>query len=165
MCSRIPTWTLIGAPNSTFTIQFFGSSPQDPTGVGEGGIYLGQATAVTGPDGVAFYSANVPTLLKSGQFVTASLQSVTAAAAGVAMPDDFRVSITNADGKDAYPIASFTWLLLYQNPTDKERARVMVDFLKWAITDGQKFAPDLGYAQLPQPVVEKEMAALGRLSS
>ena len=102
---------------------------------------------------------------KSGQFVTASLQSVTAAASGVAMPDDFRVSITNADGKDAYPIASFTWLLLYQNPTDKERARVMVDFLKWAITDGQKFAPDLGYAPLPQTVVDKEMAALGRLSS
>jgi phosphate transport system substrate-binding protein len=101
---------------------------------------------------------------KSGQFVTASLQSVTAAASGVAMPDDFRVSITNPDGKDAYPIASFTWLLLYQNPTDKERARVMVDFLKWAITDGQKFAPDLGYAQLPQPVVEKEMAALGRVA-
>src|SRR5207247_2941409 len=88
---------------------------------------------------------------KAGQFVTASLQSVTAAAAGVAMPDDFRVSITNADGKDAYPIASFTWLLLYQNPTDKERGRIMVDFLRWALTDGQKFAPDLGYAQLPQP--------------
>jgi phosphate transport system substrate-binding protein len=101
---------------------------------------------------------------KSGQFVTASLQAVSAAASGVAMPDDFRVSITNAEGKDAYPIASFTWLLLYQNPTDKERARVMVDFLKWAITDGQKFAPDLGYAQLPQPVMEKEMAALGKVA-
>src|SRR5207244_4763296 len=102
---------------------------------------------------------------KSGEFVTASLQSVTAAASGVAMPDDFRVSITNPDGKDAYPIASFTWLLLYQNPTDKERARVMVDFLKWALTDGQKFAPDLGYAQLPKPVVDKEMAAIGKVSS
>src|SRR5207244_13349412 len=87
------------------------------------------------------------------------------AATGVAMPDDFRVSITNPDGKDAYPIASFTWLLLYQNPTDKERARVMVDFLKWAITDGQKFAPDLGYAPLPQTVVDKEMAAIGKVSS
>jgi phosphate transport system substrate-binding protein len=101
---------------------------------------------------------------KSGQFVTASLQSVTSAASGVTMPDDFRVSITNPDGKDAYPIASFTWLLLYQNASDKERARVMVDFLKWALTDGQKFAPDLGYAQLPQPVVDKEMAALGKVA-
>ena len=101
---------------------------------------------------------------KVGAFVTASLQSVTAAAAGVAMPDDFRVSITNPDGKDAYPIASFTWILLYKNPADKERSRVMVDFMKWAITDGQKFAPDLGYAQLPKAVVDKEMAALGRVS-
>ena len=103
----------------------------------------------------------------AGEFVRASTQSVTAAAAaatGGRMPKDFRVSITNAEGSGAYPIASFTWLLLYQNPTDKERARVMVDFLKWAITDGQKFAPDLGYAQLPQPVVEKEMVALGKVA-
>src|SRR6266568_2195021 len=77
---------------------------------------------------------------KSGTFVTASLESVTAAATGVNMPDDFRVSITNPDGKDAYPIASFTWILLNQNPSDKESARTMVDFMKWALTDGQKFA-------------------------
>ena len=101
---------------------------------------------------------------KSGEFVTASLASVTAAAAGVAVPDDFRVSITNPDGKDAYPIASFTWMLLYQNPADKARARTMVDFLKWALSDGQTFAPDLGYAQLPKPVVEKELAALGKVA-
>ena len=101
---------------------------------------------------------------KGGEHVNATLQSVTAAAAGVAVPDDFRVSITDAGGKDAYPISSFTWILLYQNPSDKERARVMSDFMKWALTDGQKFAPDLGYAPLPQPVVEKEMAALGRIA-
>ena len=97
---------------------------------------------------------------KSGTFVTASLESVTAAAAGVTMPDDFRVSITNPDGKDAYPIASFTWLLLYQNPTDKARAKVMVDFLKWALADGQKDTAALGYAPLPKAVVEKELAKL-----
>jgi len=103
---------------------------------------------------------------KAGQFVTASLQSVTAAAAGVNVPDDFRVSITNADGKDAYPLASFTWLLLNQNArtaSDKERSRIMVDFLKWALGDGQKFAPDLGYAPLPKAVVDKEMSALARV--
>ena len=100
---------------------------------------------------------------KSGQFVTASLQSVTAAAAGVTMPDDFRVSITNPDGADAYPIASFTWMLLYQHPTDKVRGKAMVDFLKWALTEGQKFAPDLGYAPLPQAVVAKEMQALAKV--
>jgi phosphate transport system substrate-binding protein len=102
---------------------------------------------------------------KAGQFVAASLDSVTAAAAAAAtsMPDDFRVSITNADGKDAYPIASFTWLLFYQNPDDKESARTMVDFMKWALSDGQKFAAPLGYAPLPQPVVDKELPALQKI--
>ena len=100
---------------------------------------------------------------KSGQFVTASLQTVTAAAVGVTMPDDFRVSITNPDGADAYPIASFTWMLLYQHPSDGTRGKAMVDFLKWALVDGQKFAPSLGYAPLPQSVVEKEMQALAKI--
>ena len=99
----------------------------------------------------------------SGKFITASLESVTAAAAGVAMPDDFRVSITNPDGPDAYPIASFTWMLLYQHPTDHARGAAMVDFLKWALNDGQKFAPSLGYAPLPQLVVAKEMQALATI--
>ena len=97
---------------------------------------------------------------KSGAFVTASLESVTAAAAGVQMPDDFRVSITNPDGKDAYPIASFTWILLYQNPSDAQRAKVMSDFMKWALTDGQSEVAALGYAPLPKDVVEKELAKL-----
>lgn len=102
---------------------------------------------------------------KSGAFVNASLDSVTAAAAGVTMPDDFRVSITDPDGKDAYPIASFTWMLLYQNPNDKARAKMMVDFMKWALTDGQKETQALGYAPLPKVVVDKELQALGKVSS
>jgi phosphate transport system substrate-binding protein len=103
---------------------------------------------------------------KSGAFVTAALQSVTAAAAGAVanMPEDFRVSITNADGADAYPISSFTWILLYQNPPDKQRSAAMVGFMKWALTDGQTFAPDLGYAPLPKPVVDKEMVALEKVA-
>jgi phosphate transport system substrate-binding protein len=102
---------------------------------------------------------------KAGEFVTASLDSVTAAAAAAAtsMPDDFRVSITNADGQGAYPIASFTWMLFYQNPDDKETARTMVDFMKWALADGQAYASPLGYAPLPQPVVQKELAALQKI--
>jgi len=100
---------------------------------------------------------------KAGQFITASLQSVTIAAAGVTMPDDFRVSITNSDAVDAYPIASFTWLLLYQHPTDKARSKAMIDFFKWALKDGQTFAPSLGYAPLPQVVVAKEMQALSKI--
>src|SRR5207245_3395123 len=96
----------------------------------------------------------------AGNFVRASLDSVTAAAAASTMPADFRVSIANAPGKDAYPISSFTWILLYQNPTDKERARIMVDFMKWALSDGQKDAAPLGYAPLPKPVIDLEMQAL-----
>ena len=79
----------------------------------------------------------------AGEFVKASVESVTAAAAEAAkaMPADFRVSITNAPGKGVYPISSFTWMLLYENPKDKAQAKTMVDFMKWALTDGQKFAP------------------------
>jgi phosphate transport system substrate-binding protein len=83
----------------------------------------------------------------------------------VTMPDDFRVSITDPDGKDAYPIASFTWMLLYQNPSDKARSKMMVDFMKWALTDGQKETQALGYAPLPKAVVDRELQALGKVSS
>ena len=101
----------------------------------------------------------------AGEFVQASVESVTAAAAAGAtqMPADFRVSITNAPGKGVYPISSFTWLLLYENPKDKNRARIMTEFVKWALTEGQKFAPQLGYAPLPAEVVKLEMAALAKV--
>jgi len=99
----------------------------------------------------------------AGGIVKASPESVTKAAAGVSMPDDFRVSITNAPGAGAYPISSFTWLLLYENPSDKAMSKVMVDFITWAIGDGQKFATELGYASLPDAVVMKEMGALGKI--
>jgi len=98
----------------------------------------------------------------AGEFVKASIPSVTAAAAAAvkAMPKDFRVSITNAPGPGVYPMASFTWLLLYENPKDKAQSKVMVDFMKWALTDGQKFATGLGYAPLPAEIVKLELAAL-----
>ncbi|HVT02058.1 MAG TPA: phosphate ABC transporter substrate-binding protein PstS [Thermoanaerobaculia bacterium] len=101
----------------------------------------------------------------SGEFVKASPESVTAAAgsAVVNMPPDFRVSITNAQGSGVYPISSFTWLLLYENPSDKERGRIMVDVLKWGLTGGQKFAPELGYAPLPKQLVDQEQAALQKI--
>jgi phosphate transport system substrate-binding protein len=101
----------------------------------------------------------------AGDFVRASVDSVTAAAAEAAtkMPPDFRVSITNAPGKGAYPISSFTWLLLYENPKDKTQAKLMIDFMKWALGDGQKFAPQLGYAPLPDAVVKLELVALTKI--
>jgi phosphate transport system substrate-binding protein len=103
----------------------------------------------------------------AGEFEKASVQSVTAAAAAAAgqMPADFRVSITNAPGKGVYPISSFTWLLLYESPKDKAQAKAMVDFVKWALTDGQKYCGDLGYAPLPEAVVKLEMAALAKIKT
>jgi phosphate transport system substrate-binding protein len=101
----------------------------------------------------------------AGEFVQANVQSVTAAAAAAAanMPKDFRVSITNAPGKGVYPVASFTWLLLYENPKDKQQARIFIDFLKWMLTDGQKFAAELGYAPLPEAVVKMELDTLAKI--
>jgi phosphate transport system substrate-binding protein len=101
----------------------------------------------------------------AGEQVKATVESVTAAAAEAAkqMPPDFRVSITNAPGKGVYPISSFTWLLLYESPKDKAQSKVMVEFLKWALTDGQKYCAELGYAPLPDAVVKLEMAALARV--
>jgi phosphate transport system substrate-binding protein len=100
-----------------------------------------------------------------GEFVRSSIDSVTAAASAVSkqMPADFRVSITNGPGPGVYPISSFTWLLFYENPKDKAKAKVMVDFMKWALTDGQKYCKDLGYAPLPQGVVALEMEALKKI--
>jgi len=102
---------------------------------------------------------------EAGEFVKASTDAVTKAAAGAAanMPADFRVSITNAQGKGVYPISSFTWLLLYENPKDKAQGKTMTEFVKWALTDGQKFCAELGYAPLPTNVVKMEMAALARI--
>jgi phosphate transport system substrate-binding protein len=101
----------------------------------------------------------------SGAFIRASVEGVTAAAAAAAsqMPADFRVSITNAPGANVYPISSFTWLLFYENPKDKAAARTMVDFMKWALGDGQKYCKDLGYAPLPEGVVKLELEALKRI--
>lgn len=101
----------------------------------------------------------------SGKFLRASIEGVTAAAASAAnsMPADFRVSITNAPGDTAYPISSFTWMLFYENPKDKASAKTMVEFMKWALGDGQKLAKGLGYAPLPDGVVKLEMEALKKI--
>ncbi len=93
----------------------------------------------------------------AGAFVKASLDSITAAAASAPkMPADFRVSITNAPGKDAYPIASFTWLLIPAQSKDPAKGKILADFLNWMTTDGQKMTSALSYAPLPDSVVAKE---------
>src|SRR6476659_1181821 len=101
----------------------------------------------------------------AGEFVRAAVDSVTAAAAAKQMPADFRVSITNAPGSGVYPISSFTWLLLYENPKNKAQSKVMVDFMKWALNEGQKYCADLGYAPLPDAVIKMELAALAKVKT
>jgi phosphate transport system substrate-binding protein len=97
----------------------------------------------------------------AGNFVKASLDSVTAAAASAPkMPPDFRVSITNAPGKDAYPIASFTWLLVPVPAKDPAKGKILADFLSWMVTDGQKMTAALAYAPLPDNVAEKVKQAI-----
>jgi len=101
----------------------------------------------------------------SGSFIKADLASVTAAAAAAArdMPADFRVSITNAAGKGAYPIASFTWLLVPTSIQDATKRKMIVEFLHWMLKDGQSFAEPLAYARLPKEVVAMEVKAISEI--
>jgi len=97
----------------------------------------------------------------SGNFIKASLESVTAAAGSVkSMPADFRVSITNPPGKDAYPVSSFTWLLIPVRSQDPAKGKILADFLNWMVADGQKMTVDLTYAPLPGNVAEKVRAEI-----
>jgi phosphate transport system substrate-binding protein len=98
----------------------------------------------------------------TGKFVKADLAGVTAAAAGAAnsMPDDFRVSITNAPGAAAYPISSFTWLLIPAQIPDAAKKAAIKDFLKWMLAEGQSYNEGLSYAKLPKPVIAKEEKAI-----
>jgi len=100
----------------------------------------------------------------AGNFVKASLESTTSAASAAKFtPGDFRVSITNAPGKDAYPIASFTYLLIPTHWKDAGKGKIMVDFLHWMLKDGQQMAENLDYAKLPQNLVEMEQATIQKI--
>ncbi|HVE78120.1 MAG TPA: phosphate ABC transporter substrate-binding protein PstS [Gemmatimonadaceae bacterium] len=102
-----------------------------------------------------------------GRFVAPSIESATAAAAGMAgsLPadTDFRVSIVNPRGTNAYPIASLTWLLVYQNQTDSTKGRKLVDFIRWALTEGEKTAAALDYAPLPAAIVTRLNARVAQI--
>ena len=101
----------------------------------------------------------------AGRFVKAELWSVTAAAAesANAMPEDFRVSITNAPGENAYPISSFTWILVPVKIADAAKRRALVTFMNWGLTDGQTFADSLSYSRLPDAVIKKTQAAISQI--
>jgi len=100
----------------------------------------------------------------AGNFVKASLEGVTEAAASVkSMPADFRVSITNAPGKTAYPISSFTWLLIPVQAKSPKNGQILADFLNWMVNDGQKMAAPLSYAPLPDSVAGKVKVAINQV--
>jgi phosphate transport system substrate-binding protein len=99
---------------------------------------------------------------EAGEFVKADLPSVTAAATAP-MPPDFRVSITNPPGKAAYPIASFTWLLIPAQIPDPAKRQALKDFLRWMLDEGQKMAPALSYAPLPEQVIQQERSAIEQI--
>ena len=101
----------------------------------------------------------------AGEFVKPTIESVTAALATADIPDDFRFSMTNAPGKDAYPICGATWLLVYQQPKDSAKGKKLVEFLKWALTDGEGMAKTLDYAPLPESVQQRVLKRIDEIKS
>src|SRR6266478_7564089 len=99
----------------------------------------------------------------AGKFVKATIDSVTAALATANIPDDFRFSMTNAPGKEAYPIAGATWLLVYQQQKDPAKGKKLVEFLKWSMTKGEGMAKDLQYAPLPDNVQERVLKRIDEI--
>lgn len=104
---------------------------------------------------------------KAGAWVAPTLESVTAAAAGAAakLPanTDYRISIVNAPGRAAYPISSFTWILVYQHPKDPARSKALVNFLRWAYNNGESVAGSLDYSPLPAAMIKRLEARLNTL--
>src|SRR5262245_43764345 len=99
----------------------------------------------------------------AGEFVKPTLESVTAALGTAEIPDDFRFSMTNASGKDAYPISGATWLLAYQQQNDATKGKKLVEFLKWALTKGENMAKDLDYAPLPDSVQRRVLKRIDEI--
>ncbi len=99
----------------------------------------------------------------AGQFVKASIDSVTAALATASIPEDFRFSMTNAPGANAYPIAGATWLLVYQQQKDPAKGKKLIEFLKWALTKGEGMAKDLNYAPLPDEVQQRVLKRIDEI--
>ena len=103
----------------------------------------------------------------AGNFVEPTIASITAAAVGAKLPanTDYRVSIVNAEGKDAYPISSFTWLLIYRNQTNAAKGKALKDFLRWAYAEGEKSAEALDYAPLPDAMITRLVARLDSIKT
>jgi len=152
-----------------------GTSVKWPVGLGGKGNegVAGQVKNTPGAIGyveLAYATKNrlpaAPVRNAAGKFVEPTIASTTAAAAAAAshMPADFRVSLTNSPGDDAYPIASFTWLLVYKDQSDETKGKALVKFLWWSCHEGQKYAADLLYAPLPSQVVKQIEATLSQIT-
>ena len=154
-----------------------GKEVQWPTGLGAKGNegVAGQVRQTPGSIGymeLAYATQNdlqfASVRNRAGQYVAPSIESISAAASGAMQrlgPDtDFRVSLADADGAMSYPISSFTWILLYRNQPDAEKGQKLIDFLQWAITDGQEAAATLDYAPLPDDVVAAIQARLATVN-
>lgn len=100
---------------------------------------------------------------QSGAFIEPTVESTSKAAEGVAIPDDFRVSVVNSSNPEAYPLAGFTWLLVYKDMDDPVKGKAIVDFIKWAVHDGQEYAEELLYSPLPANVVEMIDSKLSKI--
>lgn len=143
--------------------------PVGPGGKGNEGV-AGQIRQIDGSIGYVELSYAVQNNLsyglvrnKSGNFVKASLASTAAAATAANLPADYRVSITDPAGKDAYPIASFTWLLIPQQSRDVSKGQDLHDFLLWMLRDGQREAATLTYAPLSQDVIKRLQVTIGSI--
>jgi phosphate transport system substrate-binding protein len=101
----------------------------------------------------------------AGEFLKPTLESVTAAMATANIPEDFRFSMTNAPGKDSYPIAGATWLLIYEQQKDPAQGRKLVEFLKWALTKGEEMAKDLDYAPLPPQLRDRVLKRVSEIKT
>jgi phosphate transport system substrate-binding protein len=153
-----------------------GKSVKFPTGIGAKGNegVAGQIKTAPGTIGYVELAYAIQTKLsyaalanQAGNYVEPSLEGISAAAAGevAEMPDDYRISIVNAPGDKAYPIAAFTYILVYKDMKDPTKAKALVDFLWWAIHDGQAMGPDLHYAKLPPELVSKVEKTLQTLTA
>jgi phosphate transport system substrate-binding protein len=151
-----------------------GKSVKWPTGLGAKGNegIAGQIKTTPGTIGYVELAYAVQSKLsvaslrnKAGKFVAPSIEAVSAAAAGVEMPDTLFASITDPAGEAAYPISAFTYILAYQKAKDATKGKALAEFLWWAVHDGQKFGEPLHYAPLPAPVVKKVEGALEQLTT
>ncbi len=149
-----------------------GKSVKFPAGMGAKGNEGVTGVAKTTPGTIAYVELayaqqnHLPLVTlqnAAGKWVAPALESISAAAAGVQMPDDFRVSITDAKGEAAYPISAFTYLLVYQDQPDAQKGKALFDFLRWAVHEGQALGGPLHYAALPAEVVTRVDAQLKTL--